>query len=75
MARSTDISPPDFNSRTRAHEYGGGAYAVRDGIIVSSDFVDQRAYRLGGPEPFRLRLNPSSPPAIATPITPFTTIW
>ena len=27
-----DISPAGFNSRTRAHEYGGGAYAVGNGF-------------------------------------------
>src|SRR5215218_11003646 len=31
--------------RTRVHEYGGGEYDVRDGIIVYSEFRDGRLYR------------------------------
>ncbi|MCI1641049.1 MAG: prolyl oligopeptidase family serine peptidase [Actinomyces sp.] len=31
--------------RTRVHEYGGRAYAVRDGVIVFSDGFDGRVYR------------------------------
>ena len=57
----TDISPADFNSRTRAHEYGGGAYAVRDGVIISSNFADQRAYRLDGPQPLPITPEPDLP--------------
>ena len=33
---------PELNVRTRVHEYGGGAYTVRDGRIVFSEFVDNR---------------------------------
>ncbi|HEY9232356.1 MAG TPA: S9 family peptidase, partial [Blastocatellia bacterium] len=40
-----DVTPPEFNARTTAHEYGGGAYVVRDGIIYFSNFSDQRLYR------------------------------
>jgi dipeptidyl aminopeptidase/acylaminoacyl peptidase len=50
----TDQTPPPFNVRTRAHEYGGGAFAVRDGVIYFSNFSDQRLYRQGPgqmPEP------------------------
>lgn len=47
-----DVSPAGFNSRTRAHEYGGGAYAVRDGIVISSSFGDQRVYRIEGAQPY-----------------------
>ena len=31
-----DLLPPPWNVRSRAHEYGGGAYAVRDGVVVFS---------------------------------------
>ena len=41
-----DLTPPPFNVRTRVHEYGGGAYAARDGVVVAVDFADQRVYRI-----------------------------
>ena len=37
----TDMAP-GLNVRTRVHEYGGGAYAVSDGVIVFSEFDDNR---------------------------------
>ena len=39
-----DLTPPDFNVRTRVHEYGGGAYIVHNGTVYFSNFVDQRIY-------------------------------
>ncbi len=48
--------PEGFNSRSRVHEYGGGSYAVQDGVLVSCDFADQRVYRIDE--------------GAATPITP-----
>lgn len=33
---------PGLNVRTRVHEYGGGAWAVRDGTLVFSEFDDNR---------------------------------
>jgi dipeptidyl aminopeptidase/acylaminoacyl peptidase len=43
--RITDITPPDFNVRTRVHEYGGAAYTVHQGTIFFSNFTDQRVYQ------------------------------
>ncbi len=43
--RIADVTPPSFNARTRAHEYGGGAYAVAGGVVYFSNFTDQRLYR------------------------------
>lgn len=51
---STDITPPNFNARTRVHEYGGGDYVVQNGTVYFSNFSDQRLYRqqgIGEPEP------------------------
>ena len=45
-ATRQDLTPAPFNVRTRVHEYGGGAYAVRDGVIVAANFADQRLYRI-----------------------------
>jgi dipeptidyl aminopeptidase/acylaminoacyl peptidase len=42
------IGPSEFNARTRVHEYGGGAWAVRGGIVFAASFEDQRWYRIGG---------------------------
>ena len=53
---TADMTPADFNARTRAHEYGGGSYAVRDGVLIACSFDDQRVYRIDE--------------GVATPITP-----
>src|ERR1700722_4368155 len=42
------VTPDDadpFSVRTRAHEYGGGAFAVSEGVIYFSNNIDQRLYR------------------------------
>ncbi|MEP7303068.1 MAG: prolyl oligopeptidase family serine peptidase [Caldimonas sp.] len=42
-----DLTPAPFDVRTRAHEYGGGAFAVSvDGELFFSHDADQRIYRL-----------------------------
>ncbi len=43
-----DLMPAPFNVRTRAHEYGGGSYAVADGKVYFSNFADQRLYCVEG---------------------------
>ena len=45
--------PAPWDVRTRVHEYGGGAYAVRGGTVVFSHAGDDRVYRLdpGAGEP------------------------
>ncbi len=40
-----DCLPAEFNVRTRVHEYGGGAFAVFDGVIYFVNFKDQHLYR------------------------------
>src|SRR5437762_5323895 len=42
---TSEINPPDFNARTRVHEYGGGDYVVHDGAVYFSNFADQQLYR------------------------------
>ena len=44
--RIEDVTPSDFNARTRVHEYGGGAYVVAAGVVYASNFADQRIYRI-----------------------------
>src|SRR5712692_3810795 len=43
--RPADVTPREFNARTRVHEYGGGDYAVHDGVVYFSNFDDQQLYR------------------------------
>lgn len=42
--RKSDITPRQFNARTRVHEYGGGAFKVDNGSVYFSNFTDQRLY-------------------------------
>jgi len=42
--RTADITPADFNVRTRVHEYGGRSFVVNGGIIYFCNFSDQRVY-------------------------------
>ncbi len=55
---TTDMTPSPFDARTRVHEYGGGAFAVDDGVIYFSNFEDQRLYRQ----------DPGQPPRPITPV-------
>src|SRR5581483_4470965 len=41
----SDATPPDFNVRTRVHEYGGGSVVIARGVVWFSNFSDQRIYR------------------------------
>jgi dipeptidyl aminopeptidase/acylaminoacyl peptidase len=44
-----DVVPPDFNVRTRVHEYGGGAWFRSGGVVFCSNFDDSRLYRIEQP--------------------------
>ncbi len=62
------VTPDDanaFNVRTRAHEYGGGAFAVQNRTVYFSNFADQRLYRQDSGQPPR----PITPLPIATTST------
>jgi dipeptidyl aminopeptidase/acylaminoacyl peptidase len=52
-----DVTPPAYNARTRVHEYGGGAYLARNGVVWFTNFKDQRLYRQ----------DPGRPPVAITP--------
>lgn len=50
-----DITPANFNVRTRAHEYGGGAFAIAADAVYFCNDADQRIYRQGwGKQPVAL---------------------
>lgn len=40
-----DLLSPEFNVRTTAHEYGGGAYFIHAKTVFFSEFSDQRLYQ------------------------------
>lgn len=40
-----DVTPAGFNVRSRVHEYGGGAYIVRDSTVYFSNFADNAIWR------------------------------
>jgi dipeptidyl aminopeptidase/acylaminoacyl peptidase len=40
-----ELLPPEHNARTAVHEYGGGAWLARDGVVWFSSWQDQRLYR------------------------------
>lgn len=42
----TDVSRPGHNVRSRLHEYGGGEYAVSEGVVVHIDDVSGRVWRI-----------------------------
>jgi dipeptidyl aminopeptidase/acylaminoacyl peptidase len=43
---SAELTPAPAYVRDRVHEYGGGDYAVDNGVVVYSEFSDGRLYRL-----------------------------
>ena len=42
--QQADAIPPDYNARTRVHEYGGGSYLMTERGLVFSNFTDQCLY-------------------------------
>lgn len=51
----TDLLPEGYNARSAVHEYGGGAWWARAGIVWFVNWADQRLYRLApGTEPVPL---------------------
>ena len=51
--RVADVVPQGFSARTTVHEYGGGAFTVASGVVLFSNFADQRLWRLDPGEPPR----------------------
>jgi len=46
VRNGTDQTDQNINVRTLVHEYGGSAWRVRNGVLVYSQYSDQRLYRL-----------------------------
>ncbi len=60
----SDVTPTDFNARTRVHEYGGAAFCVRDGAVFASRWEDQRLYRVDGRRATPITPAPQTPAAV-----------
>jgi dipeptidyl aminopeptidase/acylaminoacyl peptidase len=50
---AVDVLPHTANARTAAHEYGGGAWWVRNGLVWFAEWADQRLYTVDGTAPER----------------------
>jgi len=48
----------NWNARTAVMEYGGGAWAVRNGVVIFANWADQRLYRV----------DPDASPVAITPV-------
>jgi dipeptidyl aminopeptidase/acylaminoacyl peptidase len=60
-----DVTAPELNVRTRAHEYGGGAWLLHGDTAFLSRFEDQRLLRLDpGAEPRPISPEPHEPGAV-----------
>ena len=46
VSTTGELTPAPFNVRSKVHEYGGGAYAVADGVAWFSNHADNRLYRV-----------------------------
>jgi dipeptidyl aminopeptidase/acylaminoacyl peptidase len=65
--QSGDVTPAEggYNVRTRAHEYGGGAFLVHRGTVYFSNYRDQRLYRQRpGETPEPITPEPATPGAL-----------
>jgi len=61
VRNGADITSPPFDVRTRAHEYGGGAYLIEQGRVWFTNFADQRIYYQA----------PGAAPVALTPAGPY----
>ena len=51
-----------YSVRTRVHEYGGGAFAVADGVVIFANDADQRLYRVDTTKPAPWQAEALTPP-------------
>jgi hypothetical protein len=58
---TADLTPAPYNVRTRVHEYGGGSYTVSGGVVVFSQFIDGRLYRVDPGSEAPVAITPEGP--------------
>lgn len=46
---TVEVTPADFNARTRVHEYGGGEHWAHGSTVYAARFDNQRLYRIDEP--------------------------
>ncbi|GLY14092.1 peptidase [Kineosporia sp. NBRC 101677] len=61
----TDVLGPEWNVRTRVHEYGGAAWWVSGDVVFAVKWDDQRLYRV----------EPGKRPVPITPVPPAEAAW
>ncbi len=54
-----EVLPAGFNARTRVYEYGGRGFGVRGGVVVASDFRDDRLHLLAAGDAVPRPLTPA----------------
>jgi dipeptidyl aminopeptidase/acylaminoacyl peptidase len=64
MRNGEEVTPADFDARTRVHEYGGGAVWTAHGAIFASSFADGRVYRVEDGTPRPVTPEPPQPNAL-----------
>ncbi|TNC27723.1 S9 family peptidase [Amycolatopsis alkalitolerans] len=60
---TTELLPDGFDARTAVHEYGGGDWWARDGVVWFANWRDQRLYRVASGVPEPLTPEPAAPRA------------
>lgn len=59
-----DVLPEGWNARTAVHEYGGGGWWAREGVVWFANWADQRLYRLAADaDPVPITPEPAVPRA------------
>lgn len=56
----TELTPAPLDVRSRAHEYGGGSWTASNGIVIFSNGVDNRLYKITPDEPDPTPITPES---------------
>ena len=60
-----EVTPSDFNCRSRVHEYGGGAFFADGTTLYASSFADQRLYKIEpGTDPVGITPEPEVPASL-----------